>query len=264
MKINIILIVLYYLYLSQLSPKISLRLPIEHNPNQPQFLALASADADFPQLEHKDTKRSDPHAHGSTTRSTTKKPTTSSPSKYPPNEYRETISRSSSSRRSSDNSNDSAKSETSPQKTIVVAASTIQPRVTTTTTRSSRTRSQNHQQNHQQLSPRHNYDRVLLTPQDQYLSTLPKVIITASASVSDASGKKLNYSVGNVIGPNIKIPPPNYDEYKEEDVSTDPFFLDVPKIKPRRNVRRSTTVAETETTPLTTNLKKVAVHRTER
>lgn len=81
---------------------------------------------------------------------------------------------------------------------------------------------------------------MLLTPQDQYLSTLPKVIVTASASVSDASGKKLNYSVGNVIGPNIKIPPPNYDEYKEEDVGIDPFFLDVPKIKPRRIVRRST------------------------
>lgn len=83
-----------------------------------------------------------------------------------------------------------------------------------------------------------NYDRVLLTPQDQYISTLPKVIITASASVSDASGKKLsNYSVGNVLGSNTKNPPLTYDEYKEDDVVLDPFFLDVPKIKPRRSTR---------------------------
>lgn len=250
-----------------MSPQVSLRLPIEHNPNQPQFLALASADADFPQLDHKDTKRSDPHAHGST-----KPPTTQSPSKYPPNEYRETISSSSSSRRSpsNDHHNDNDKSETSHHKTVVVAASTIEPRVTTTTSSSSRTRSQhNHHQTHQQQhSPRYNYDRVLLTPQDQYLSTLPKVIITASASVSDASGKKLsNYSVGNVIGPNIKSPPPNYDEYKEEDVSTDPFFLDVPKIQPR-HVRHSTagTTGETSSSsssPLTSTLGRSA-HRKQR
>lgn len=63
------------------------------------------------------------------------------------------------------------------------------------------------------------------------------MIITASASVSDASGKKLNYSVGNVIGTNVKIPPLTYDEYKEDDVILDPFFLDVPKIKPRRHIR---------------------------
>lgn len=131
----------------------------------------------------------------------------------------------------------------------------MQPRVTTTTSSSSRSHSK------QQNLPRHNYDRVLLTPQDQYLSTLPKVIITASASVSDASGKKLNYSVGNVIGPNIKIPPPNYDEYKEEDVSTDPFFLDVPKIKPRRVLRQSTEA--TENVPHINDLRK-DIHRKQR
>lgn len=83
------------------------------------------------------------------------------------------------------------------------------------------------------------YDKVLLTPQDQYIPTLPKVIISASASVTDASGKKLNYSVGNVIASNIKLPPLTYDEYREDDVSLDPFFIDVPKIAPRRGKRNT-------------------------
>lgn len=94
-----------------------------------------------------------------------------------------------------------------------------------------------HQQRLQQSNQRGeasntNYDKILLTPQDQYIKTLPKVIITASASVTDATGKKLNYSVGTV-----KLPPA-YDEYREDDVSLDPFFLDVPKLLPRnkRNV----------------------------
>lgn len=89
------------------------------------------------------------------------------------------------------------------------------------------------------------YDKVLLTPQDQYIPTLPKVIISASASVTDASGKKLNYSVGNVIASNIKLPPLTYDEYREDDVSLDPFFIDVPKIAPRRGRRniRATAIA---------------------
>lgn len=84
------------------------------------------------------------------------------------------------------------------------------------------------------------YDKVLLTPQDLFIPTLPKIIISASASVSDANGKKLNLSVGNVLatGANIRIPPPSYDEYKEDDVSLDPFFLDVPKIRPR--IKRNT------------------------
>ncbi len=43
--------------------------------------------------------------------------------------------------------------------------------------------------------------------------------------------------MGNVIGTNVKIPPLTYDEYKEDDVVLDPFFLDVPKIKPRRHIR---------------------------
>lgn len=75
------------------------------------------------------------------------------------------------------------------------------------------------------------YDKTLLIPQERYKSTLPKIIITASASVS-ANGKKLNYSLGNVLGQGaeLKIPPPTYDDYKEEDVVLDPFFQDVPKI----------------------------------
>lgn len=77
------------------------------------------------------------------------------------------------------------------------------------------------------------YDKQLLIQQEQYKPTLPKVIITASASVSDANGKKLNYSLGNVIGQGLKIAPPTYDDYKEDDVILDPFFLDVPKLNSR-------------------------------
>lgn len=40
-----------------------------------------------------------------------------------------------------------------------------------------------------------------------------------------------------MIGTNVKQPPLTYDEYKEDDVVLDPFFLDVPKIKPRRQIR---------------------------
>lgn len=81
-------------------------------------------------------------------------------------------------------------------------------------------------------SSKQSFDKTLLIPQERYKSTLPKIIITASASVS-ANGKKLNYSLGNVLGQGaeLKIPPPTYDDYKEEDVVLDPFFQDVPKIK---------------------------------
>jgi len=97
----------------------------------------------------------------------------------------------------------------------------------------------NNQNGNNNNNNNNNFDKVLLTPQNRYKSTLPKVIITASASVSDGTGRKLNYSVGNVLGTGsrIKIPPPTYDDYKEDDVLLDPFFLDVPKIKPR--IKRS-------------------------
>lgn len=180
--------------------------------NEQEFIGFDAVDIDFPQLEHKEQKRSDPAA---------KKPNGTTQQQRQ-NEYRETITSSSSQK--------SHQVEKSPPE--IVASST----------------GTNHQQQQHNHHHNHNinYDKVLLTLQNQYIPTLPKVIITASASVSDGSGKKLNYSVGNVIGPNIKIPPSTYDEYKEDDVVLDPFYLDVLKIKPRRFSRDLRTIAEAE------------------
>lgn len=65
----------------------------------------------------------------------------------------------------------------------------------------------------------------------------PRVIVTASASVSDSNGKRLNYTVGNVVSAVKPIVPINYDDYKESDLIFDPFFLDVPKLQTRRKTR---------------------------
>jgi hypothetical protein len=65
----------------------------------------------------------------------------------------------------------------------------------------------------------------------------PRVIVTASASVSDSNGKRLNYTVGNVVSAVKPIVPINYDDYKESDLIFDPFFLDVPKLQNRRKIR---------------------------
>ncbi|KOB62608.1 Uncharacterized protein OBRU01_25057, partial [Operophtera brumata] len=65
----------------------------------------------------------------------------------------------------------------------------------------------------------------------------PRVIVTASASVSDSNGKRLNYTVGNVVSAVKPIVPINYDDYKESDLLFDPFFLDVPKLQKRRKTR---------------------------
>ncbi|KAI5632124.1 chitin binding peritrophin-A domain-containing protein [Phthorimaea operculella] len=65
----------------------------------------------------------------------------------------------------------------------------------------------------------------------------PRVIVTASASVSDSNGKRLNYTVGNVVSAVKPIVPINYDDYKESDLIFDPFFLDVPKLQKRRKTR---------------------------
>ncbi|KAJ0179840.1 hypothetical protein K1T71_004431 [Dendrolimus kikuchii] len=65
----------------------------------------------------------------------------------------------------------------------------------------------------------------------------PRVIVTASASVSDSTGKRLNYTVGNVVSAVKPIVPINYDDYKESDLLFDPFFLDVPKLQKRRKSR---------------------------
>lgn len=67
----------------------------------------------------------------------------------------------------------------------------------------------------------------------------PRIIISASASVSDNSGRRLNYSLGTIgtahlLGPS---PPVNYDDYKEGDDILDPFYHDVPKIKSSRQKR---------------------------
>lgn len=69
------------------------------------------------------------------------------------------------------------------------------------------------------------------------LKSPPRVIVTASASVSDSNGKRLNYTVGNVVSAVKPIVPINYDDYKESDLIFDPFFLDVPKLQKRRKTR---------------------------
>lgn len=65
----------------------------------------------------------------------------------------------------------------------------------------------------------------------------PRVIVSASASVSDSNGKKLNYTVGNVVHAVKPIVSVNYDDFKESDVILDPFFLDVPRLKKKRTKR---------------------------
>ncbi|CAK1553721.1 unnamed protein product [Leptosia nina] len=69
------------------------------------------------------------------------------------------------------------------------------------------------------------------------LKSPPRVIVTASASVSDSNGKRLNYTVGNVVSAVKPIVAINYDDYKESDLIFDPFFLDVPKLQARRKIR---------------------------
>ncbi|XP_077292207.1 uncharacterized protein LOC143915429 [Arctopsyche grandis] len=84
------------------------------------------------------------------------------------------------------------------------------------------------------------YYNTWATRNNNYTKSLPRVIVTASASVSDSNGKKLNFSVGNIVHDVKPLVPTNYDEYKESDVLLDPFFLDVPKLKKGRNKRSKT------------------------
>lgn len=66
----------------------------------------------------------------------------------------------------------------------------------------------------------------------------PRIIISASASVSDASGRRLNYSLGTIGAAQIlDTPPSSYDEYKDGDVGLDPFYHDVPKVPGTRRKR---------------------------
>lgn len=76
-----------------------------------------------------------------------------------------------------------------------------------------------------------------VTERSPKLKSPPRVIVTASASVSDSNGKRLNYTVGNVVSAVKPIVPINYDDYKESDLIFDPFFLDVPKLQKRRKTR---------------------------
>ncbi|XP_028172766.1 mucin-5AC-like [Ostrinia furnacalis] len=92
----------------------------------------------------------------------------------------------------------------------------------------------------------------------------PRVIVTASASVSDSNGKRLNYTVGNVVSAVKPIVPINYDDYKESDLIFDPFFLDVPKLQTRRKTRSNSkskvfTVPATATVSSETTSAKSAV-----
>lgn len=214
-------------------------------------MGFDSLDDDFPQQEHKDLKRSDPHATISTSSSTTSS-TSISTSKNQnqtqlQNNHSEThhevhqvatVSRKNSQPQSQPFESSSPRNRNS------------QPRSSS----SSSSSNGNSNNSGGSSTSNSNYDKVLLTPQDQYIPTLPKIIITASASVSDASGKKLNYSVGNVIASNIKLPPlTNYDEYREDDVALDPFFLDVPKIAPRRTRRATLQIVDNKRPNLANN-----------
>lgn len=190
-------------------------------------------DDEFPQHEHKDLKRSDPHATVTTslTTSSSSKSRQEAPllqqlplsvSSIPSAPHNQT---------QYNNNRNNNHSDTHHEVHHITAINGPKNRIAQSRSSSVSSTGNN------AATAQHNYDKVLLTPQDQFIPTLPKVIITASASVSDASGKKLNYSLGNVIGSNIKLPPLTYDEYREDDVGLDPFFLDVPKITPRRNKR---------------------------
>lgn len=171
-----------------------MRLPIDETRPHKDILVLEPLNGEYPQIEHKELKRSDSEAIAMHTKQS-----------FQQNQ---------------------------------------RPNTTSTITDTALSNENNEKNN-----SGNTYHKILLTPQDQYIRSLPKVIISASASVTDASGKKLNYSVGNVIASNIKLPPSTYDEYHEEDVSLDPFFIDVPKIAPRRSKRdvtaftRATTIA---------------------
>lgn len=65
---------------------------------------------------------------------------------------------------------------------------------------------------------------------DQHPSP-PRIIISASASVSDASGRRLNYSLGTIGETEL-----HEDDYKDDVTlgGLDPFYRDVPKVKRRK------------------------------
>ena len=69
----------------------------------------------------------------------------------------------------------------------------------------------------------------------------PRIIISASASISDQTGRRLNYSLGTIGDSEYfgRTPPASYDDYKEDDIRLDPFYNDVPKVKHHLRRRRS-------------------------
>lgn len=78
----------------------------------------------------------------------------------------------------------------------------------------------------------------------------PRVIISASASVSDATGRRLNYSLGTIEASHLLgTPPHSYDEYKESDVVLDPFYYDVPKVGKKSRSKRQTRRGRTKFVP---------------
>ncbi|XP_055537557.1 mucin-2-like isoform X2 [Wyeomyia smithii] len=77
-----------------------------------------------------------------------------------------------------------------------------------------------------------------------YFARTPKVIVTTSTSIRDNNGRTINYSVSSsdpsapsttassqpVARSKVVGAVRSYDEYKDDDVLTDPFFLDVPRV----------------------------------
>ncbi|XP_058838096.1 uncharacterized protein LOC131693868 isoform X2 [Topomyia yanbarensis] len=77
-----------------------------------------------------------------------------------------------------------------------------------------------------------------------YYVQSPKVIVTTSTSIRDNNGRTINYSVSSSNRSATSTTASSqltaakgqsestraYDEYKEDDVRSDPFFLDVPKV----------------------------------
>ncbi|KAL1495037.1 hypothetical protein ABEB36_010522 [Hypothenemus hampei] len=82
------------------------------------------------------------------------------------------------------------------------------------------------------FSLRHHIDTKRYTKDHQ---SPPRIIISASASVSDASGRRLNYSLGTIGAAHLlETPPSSYDDYKDSDVSLDPFYHDVRKLNRKK------------------------------
>ncbi|CAH1991424.1 unnamed protein product [Acanthoscelides obtectus] len=66
----------------------------------------------------------------------------------------------------------------------------------------------------------------------------PRIVISASASVSDDTGRRLNYSLGTIGTSQLLNDPSNsYEEYKDEEERLERFYHDVQKVKHSRRKR---------------------------